>query len=264
MKNHPIFRMVFLYLCTMDNETTIFGIRAIIEAIKSGKTIDKVFMQKELHGELFKELEAHIRSQSINSSYVPVEKLNRLTKGNHQGAVAQIAPISFYELDRLVSVVKETKENPLYLILDQLSDVRNFGAIIRTAECTGVDGIIIQKSGSAPINGDTIKTSAGAVFNIPICKVDHIKDAIFYFQASEIQVVAATEKTDQMLYDIDFQSATAIVMGSEGKGVSTSVLKLVDAKAKLPMFGSIASLNVSVACGAFLYEVVRQRHSSSL
>ena len=248
----------------MQKETSLYGLRAILEAIEANKSIDKVFLQKGLRGELFGQLEHEIRKNGINCSYVPVEKLNRITTNNHQGAVAQIAPISFYELDRLVSVVKETKENPLYLILDQLSDVRNFGAIIRTAECTGVDGIIIQKSGSAPINGDTIKTSAGAVFNIPICKVDHIKDAIFYFQASEIQVVAATEKTDQMLYDIDFQSATAIVMGSEGKGVSTSVLKLVDAKAKLPMYGSIASLNVSVACGAFLYEVVRQRHSSSL
>ena len=248
----------------MQKETSLYGLRAILEAIEANKSIDKVFLQKGLRGELFGQLEHEIRKNGINCSYVPVEKLNRITTNNHQGAVAQIAPISFYELDALVSVVKETKENPLYLILDQLSDVRNFGAIIRTAECTGVDGIIIQKSGSAPINGDTIKTSAGAIFNIPICKVDHIKDAIFYFQASEIQVVAATEKTDHTLYDIDFQSATAIVMGSEGKGVSPSVLKLVDAKAKLPMFGSIASLNVSVACGAFLYEVVRQRHSSSL
>ena len=248
----------------MQKKTSLYGLRAILEAIEAKESIDKVFLQKGLRGELFGQLEHAIRKNGINCSYVPLEKLNRITTNNHQGAVAQIAPISFYELDALVSTVKETKENPLFLILDQLSDVRNFGAIIRTAECTGVDGIIIQKSGSAPINGDAIKTSAGAVFNIPISKVDHIKDAIFYFQASEIQVVAATEKTDHTLYDIDFQSATAIVMGSEGKGVSPSVLKLVDAKAKLPMFGSIASLNVSVACGAFLYEVVRQRHSSSL
>lgn len=248
----------------MQKETSLYGLRAILEAIEAEKSIDKVFLQKGLRGELFGQLEHAIRKNGINCSYVPLEKLNRITTNNHQGAVAQIAPITFYELDALVAAVKETKENPLFLILDQLSDVRNFGAIIRTAECTGVDGIIIQKSGAAPINGDTIKTSAGAVFNIPICKVDHIKDAIFYFQASEIQVVAATEKTDHTLYDIDFQLATAIVMGSEGKGVSPSVLKLVDAKAKLPMFGSIASLNVSVACGAFLYEVVRQRHSSSL
>ena len=248
----------------MQKETCLYGLRAILEAIEANTSIDKVFLQKGLRGELFSQLEHRIRKNGINCSYVPIEKLNRLTPNNHQGAVAHISPISFYELDALVTAVKETKEHPLFLILDQLSDVRNFGAIIRTAECTGVDGIIIQKSGSAPINGDTIKTSAGAVFNIPICKVDHIKDAIFYFQASEIKVIAATEKTENSLYDIDFQNPTAIVMGSEGKGVSSSVLKLVDAKAKLPMFGTIASLNVSVACGAFLYEVVRQRPSSSL
>jgi 23S rRNA (guanosine2251-2'-O)-methyltransferase len=147
----------------------------------------------------------------------------------------------------------------LFLLLDQLSDVRNFGAIIRTAECTGVDGIIIQKSGGAPINGDTVKTSAGAVFNIPICKVDHIKDAMFYLQASDIKVIAATEKTENTIYDIDFKQGCALIMGSEDRGINPSILKLVDDKAKLPMYGSIASLNVSVACGAFLYEVVRQR-----
>src|SRR5690606_9575390 len=136
---------------------------------------------------------------------------------------------------------------------------RNFGAIIRTAECTGVNGIIIQKQGSAPVNGDTIKTSAGAIFNVPICKVNHIKDAIYYLQASGIKLIAATEKTDSLLYDVDFSMPCAIIMGSEGKGVSGSILSLVDEKAKLPMFGEISSLNVSVACGAFLYEVVRQR-----
>jgi len=162
-------------------------------------------------------------------------------------------------LEELITAVKETKENPLFLLLDQLSDVRNFGAIIRTAECTGVDGIIIQKSGGAPINGDTVKTSAGAVFNIPICKVDHIKDAMFYLQASDIKVVAATEKTENTIYDIDFKQGCALIMGSEDRGINPSILKLVDDKAKLPMYGSIASLNVSVACGAFLYEVVRQR-----
>lgn len=259
MKNHPIFRMVFLYLCTMDNETTIFGIRAIIEAIKSGKTIDKVFMQKELHGELFKELEAHIRSQSINSSYVPVEKLNRLTKGNHQGAVAQISPIEFHDIDDLVMQVLESGKTPLFLLLDQLSDVRNFGAIVRTAECTGVNGIIIQKKGGAPINGDTIKTSAGAIFKMPICKVDHIKDAVFHMQSSGIRVIAATEKADNYVFDVSFKEPCAIIMGSEGRGINPSVLKVVDDQAKLPILGDIESLNVSVACGAFLYEAVRQR-----
>ncbi len=248
----------------MQKETKLYGLRAILEAIEADKSIDKIFLQKGLRSELFAELEKKIRKKGLNFSYVPVEKLNRLTPNNHQGAVAQISPISFYDLDALVTAVKETKDQPLFLVLDQLSDVRNFGAIIRTAECTGVDGIIIQKKGSAPINGDTIKTSAGAIFNIPICKVDHIKDALYYFQASDIKIIAATEKTENSLYITDFTKGCAIVMGSEGKGISPSVLKIVDAKAKLPMFGNIASLNVSVACGVFLYEVVRQRQSSDL
>ena len=243
----------------MEKDTTIFGIRAIIEAIKSGETIDKIFLQKGLKGELFIELEHLIKKEHINSSYVPVEKLNRFTKKNHQGAVAQIAPISFYNIEDLVLNVIESGKTPLFLLLDQLSDVRNFGAIIRTAECTGVSGIIIQKKGGAPVNGDTIKTSAGAIFKVPICKVDHIKDAVFYLQASGIKVIAATEKTDHLLYDISFKEPCAIIMGSKGYGINPSVLSVVDAKAKLPILGEIESLNVSVACGAFLYEVVRQR-----
>tara|TARA_R110002049_G_scaffold271188_3_gene448350 strand:- start:1062 stop:1799 length:738 start_codon:yes stop_codon:yes gene_type:complete len=243
----------------MENQTQIFGIRAILEAISAGETIDKVFLQKGLKGELFTELETVLRKHAINSSYVPVEKLNRLTKKNHQGAVAQISPIAFHDLEQLVMSVVESGKTPLFLLLDQLSDVRNFGAIIRTAECTGVNGIIIQKKGGAPVNGDTIKTSAGAVFKIPICKVDHIKDAVFYMQASGIKVIAATEKTNDLLYDVSFTEPCAIIMGSEGRGINPSILKVVDAKAKLPLLGDIESLNVSVACGAFLYEVVRQR-----
>lgn len=243
----------------MTNETTIFGIRAIIEAIKSEEHIDKIFLQKGLRGTLFQELETLIRSKRLNSSYVPIEKLNRLTQGNHQGAVAHISPVAFYDIETLVENTLASEKTPLFLLLDQLSDVRNFGAIIRTAECTGVSGIIIQKKGGAPINGDTIKTSAGAIFKIPICKVDHIKDAVFYMQGSGIKVIAATEKAQHSIYDIDLNTPCAIIMGSEGRGINPSVLKAVDEKAKLPILGEIASLNVSVACGAFLYEAVRQR-----
>lgn len=244
----------------MQNEQLIFGIRAVIEAITAGKNIDKVFLQNEATGELMQELLKNLKKNSVNFSYVPIEKLNKLSKfNNHQGAVASISPVSFLTMEQLVEGTLEKKDNPLFLILDQLSDARNFGAVIRTAECTGVDGIIIQKQGAAPVNGDTVKTSAGAVFNIPICKVDHIKDAVFYLQGSGIKTVAATEKTDKNIYDIDFTGGVAIIMGSEDKGVNPSVLKIVDEKAKLPMFGTISSLNVSVACGAFLYEVVRQR-----
>ena len=243
----------------MEKDNQIFGIRAIIEAINAKKEIDKVFVQKDAQGDLMQDLMKTMKRNNINFSYVPVEKLNRLTPNNHQGAVATIAPISFVSLETLVEGVIESGKKPLFLILDQLSDARNFGAIIRTAECTGVDGIIIQKQGSAPVNGDTVKTSAGAVFNVPICKVDHIKDAIFYLQGSGIKTVAATEKTEQNIYDINFNEGVAIIMGSEDRGVNPSVLKIVDEKAKLPMFGTIESLNVSVACGAFLYEALRQR-----
>lgn len=243
----------------MEKDNQIFGIRAIIEAINAKREIDKVFIQKDAQGDLMQDLMKTMKRNNINFSYVPVEKLNRLTPNNHQGAVATIAPISFVALETMVESVIESGKKPLFLILDQLSDARNFGAIIRTAECTGVDGIIIQKQGSAPVNGDTVKTSAGAVFNVPICKVDHIKDAIFYLQGSGIKTVAATEKTEQNIYDINFNEGVAIIMGSEDRGVNPSVLKIVDEKAKLPMFGTIESLNVSVACGAFLYEALRQR-----
>lgn len=243
----------------MKKETEIFGIRTVIEAITAGKNIDKVFVQKGLQGDLAKELFTLLKKNNITAANVPVERLNRFTKKNHQGVVALISPIEFQDFENLIINTIESGKTPLFLILDQLSDVRNFGAIIRTAECTGVDGIIIQKKGGAPINADTVKTSAGAVFNIPICKVDHIKDAIFYLQGSGIKVVAATEKTSDLIYDADLSLPTAIVMGSEGKGISPSVLKIVDTLAKLPMEGTIGSLNVSVACGAFLYEAIRQR-----
>lgn len=245
----------------MQNETLIFGLHSVIEAIQAGKTIEKIFLQKGLQGNLAHDLESLIRKERMNASYVPVEKLNRLTSNNHQGVVAQISPIEYQDLEHLVMDVIESGKTPLFLLLDQLSDVRNFGAIIRTAECTGVNGIIIQKKGNAPINGDTIKTSAGAVFKMPICRVDHIKDAMFHLQASGIAIIAATEKTNDTIYDIDFKVPCAIIMGSEGRGINPSVLKLADGKAKLPLLGTIESLNVSVACGAILYEVVRQRLS---
>lgn len=241
----------------MSNQ--IYGLRALLEAIEADQPINKIFLQKGLGGELFRELETAIRKNGISCSYVPVEKLNRLTKNNHQGAVGQISPVKFHQFEALVEQVLEKETTPLFLLLDQVSDVRNFGAIIRTAECCGVHGIIVPKSGAAPITDDTIKTSAGAVFNVPIAKVDHLKDAIFYLQSSGIAVVAATEKTENSIYDIDFKTPSAIVMGAEDKGISPSVLKIVDHKAKLPLLGQIGSLNVSVASGVFLYEAVRQR-----
>ena len=243
----------------MDNESQLFGIHAVMEAIKSGKTIDKIFLQKGLQGELSRELILLLREHKIVPNTVPIEKLNKLTRKNHQGVVAFVAPVDFHDLEELVIQTQEKGETPLFIMLDQLTDARNFGAIIRTAECVGAHGIIIPKSGAAPVSADTVKTSAGAVFNMPICKVDHLKDALFLLQASGIQTVAATEKTEDTIYQVDFKNPTAIIMGSEGKGVSPGILKLVDHKAKLPMYGNISSLNVSVAAAVFLYEAVRQR-----
>ena len=243
----------------MSNETQLFGIHAVMEAIKSGKTIDKIFLQKGLQGDLSKELIGLLRANKIVPNTVPVEKLNRITHKNHQGVIAFTSPVDFYDLEELIVSTQEKGEIPLFIVLDQLTDVRNFGAIIRTAACVGVHGIVIAKSGAAPVSADTVKTSAGAVFNIPICKVSHIKDAIFMFQSCGVQTVAATEKATDNLYAVNFKVPMAIVMGSEGSGVSQGVLKVVDYKAKLPMVGEISSLNVSVAAGAFLYEATRQR-----
>ncbi len=243
----------------MQKTDQIYGIRAVMEAINSDSSIDKIYIQKGLNGVLYKELDQLIKDKGIPCSFVPIEKLNRLTRNNHQGVVGQISPIEFADFEKIVEEVLDKKNAPLFLLLDQLSDVRNFGAIIRTAECSGVDGIIIQKKGAAPVTQDTIKTSAGAAFKIPIAKVDHIRDAIFYLQSAGINVVAATEKTQSSLYDLDFKKPTAIVMGSEQRGISPAILKTVDNKGKIPLLGTIESLNVSVACAVFLYEVVRQR-----
>jgi len=242
----------------MTTNTLIFGIRACIEAIQANKTLEKVYIQKDLKGALFNELNYLIRNNNISSSYVPIEKLNKLSKNNnHQGIVAKIAAIDFADLESVLENSQNT--TPLLLLLDGITDVRNFGAIIRTAECCGVTAIIIPSQGSAPLNAESIKTSAGAAFKVPICKVNHIKDAVYMLQASAIQLVAATEKTNTSIYNVDLKKPTAVIMGSEHKGISPSVLKIADIKAKLPLLGTIESLNVSVACGAFLYEAVRQR-----
>ena len=245
-------------MATKDN--TIFGIYPIQEALASNIILDKVYIQKGISSDKIDLLLAQLEKKNISISSVPMEKMNRLTRGNHQGIIALTSPVPFHSLESIVEKVLSGSKTPLFLILDQITDVRNFGAILRTAECTGVDAVIIQKSGGAPISGDTVKTSAGAIFKMPICKVDHIKDAIFYLQGSGITTLAATEKTKNTIYSSKLNTPLAIIMGSEGKGIAPSVLNLVDEKASLPLLGEINSLNVSVACGAFLYEVVRQRN----
>ena len=243
----------------MKKETLLFGVYPVIEALKAKQTIDKAYIQKGLQNPKIDAIVADLEALNTTISYVPLEKMEKLCRSNHQGIILISSPIEFVDLETMVEAVLESEKTPLFLILDQISDVRNFGAILRTAECTGVDGVIIQKKGGAPVSGDTVKTSVGAIFNIPICKVDHIKDAIYYLQGSGITTIAATEKTQDTIYNLELNVPMAIVMGSEGLGVSKSVLTIVDKKASLPLLGVINSLNVSVACGALLYEVVRQR-----
>lgn len=237
----------------------VFGIRAVIEAIESGKEIESLMIQKGISGDLFRELRKLIDQYDIKYQYVPIEKLNRICKGNHQGVFAFISPISFHKVEDLIPFIFENGETPLLLVLDRITDVRNFGAIARTAECAGVHGIVVPMRESAAIHSDSIKTSAGALFRIPVCRVSNLKKTIEYMQESGLQVVACTEKNDDSIYTTDFSTPTAIVMGSEEDGISNDILRIVDRYAKIPLLGEIESLNVSVATGVILYEAYRQR-----
>ena len=243
----------------IEEKNYIFGIRAIIEAVNAGKTIDKLFIQKGLHNDLFAELWKLVRLKRINYKHVPLEKINRLTRKNHQGVFAFISPIDFHNIEDVVPALYEQGKNPLILVLDRITDVRNFGAIARTAECAGVDAIIIPEQNAAAINADAIKTSAGALHKITVCRTWNLKLAIQFMKESGIQLVGCTEKTQDMMYKPDYTPPTAIIMGSEEDGVSPEFLKMCDARAKIPLAGKIASLNVSVATGVILYEAIRQR-----
>jgi len=237
----------------------IYGIRAIQEAIETGTDFHKIFLQKGVTSPLFKALEGQIHDRKIPHSYVPAERLQRITTQNHQGAIAEISEVGYAAFEETIERILQVKEHPIFLLLDGLTDVRNFGAILRTASCTGVDAVIVPKQGMAPLNKDAIKTSAGAAFTLPVARVDHLKDAVYYLKSSGVQIVSATEKAESLIYNVDFKKASAIIMGSEDIGIHPSLLKLSDNSAKLPLTGNIASLNVSVACGVFLYEVIRQR-----
>ena len=245
----------------MKNKEAIFGIRPIIEVIKSGKTIDKLFIQKGLHSESFAILWKLVRENRINYKHVPVEKMNRLTKKNHQGVFAFISPIDFYNIEYVIPNLYEEGKSPLILILDRITDVRNFGAIARTAECSNVDCIIVPEQNSAAINSDAMKTSSGALNNIKICRTWNLKMTLQMLKDSGIQIVSCTEKTNNKIYSVNYQIPTAIILGSEENGISREFLKFSDEKVKIPILGNIESLNVSVACGVILYEIVRQRLS---
>ena len=242
-----------------EKSNFIFGTRTAIEAIRAGKEVDKIFIQKGLNNELFAELRKLITDGNIPHQFVPIEKLDRITGKNHQGVICFLSEITFYNIENLLPGIYEKGTVPLLLILDKVTDVRNFGAICRTAECSGVNAIIIPTRGSAQINADAVKTSAGALQLIPVCREDNLKNTIIFLKESGVQIVACTEKTDDYYYSLDFTQPTAIIMGSEEDGISGEYLKLCDHKAKIPLLGEIQSLNVSVACGVLLYEVVKQR-----
>jgi 23S rRNA (guanosine2251-2'-O)-methyltransferase len=242
-----------------SNQNAIFGIRPVIEAINAGKQLDKVMVKNGLEGELIQELKDLLKRNRIFVQYVPEEKLNSVTRQNHQGVIAFAAQIEYYELEVVVTAALEKEKAPLFLILDGVTDVRNFGAIARTAECAGVDAIIIPAKGSAQINSDAIKASAGALHFIPVVKVSSLRTAIFYLRDSGIQIVASSEKARHMMYKVDMTPPTAIIMGSEDKGISSDNLKFVDEMVKVPLSGQIESLNVGVAAALVVFEAVRQR-----
>ena len=237
----------------------VFGIRAIIETIESGKEIDKLLIQKGLANDLIKQLIKVAKDHNIPFSNVPIEKLNRVTRKNHQGAIAFISSIQYSSLDNVINDTYQKGKEPLLLILDRVTDVRNFGAIARTAECAGVDAIVIPSRGSAAINADAMKTSAGALNYIPVCREDNLKSTLNYLKQSGITIMACTEKASDSLYKADFKKPVAILMGSEEDGISPEYLKLSDVKMFIPMSGKIESLNVSVSAAVAIFEAIRQR-----
>ncbi|MBA3681125.1 MAG: 23S rRNA (guanosine(2251)-2'-O)-methyltransferase RlmB [Bacteroidetes bacterium] len=243
----------------MEEDNLIFGTRAVLEAVEAGKDIEKIFIQKGLSNELYHQLRTALKGQTVPIQIVPPEKLKRITEKNHQGVVAYLTEINYYNTEELLAGVFEKGKIPLVLILDRVTDVRNFGAIARGAECAGVDFIIIPSRGAAQITGDAIKTSAGALHRIKVCREDNLKNTLDYLKESGLQIVSCHEKTDNLIYAADFTKPSAIIVGSEENGISNEYIKRSDVEVKIPMVGKIASLNVSVASGIVLFEAVKQR-----
>ncbi len=237
----------------------IFGLRPIIEAIESGKEIEKIFIKRELGGELAQQLWELVHQMQIPVVKVPMEKLNRLTRKNHQGAIAYLSPITYQHIEDIIPTLYEDGKNPFIVVLDGVTDVRNFGAIARTCECAGVDAIVVPMKGGAAANADAVKTSAGALHIIPVCREMSIQKAVQFLKDSGLTIVAASEKAVQSYSEAEYKNPLAIVMGSEDVGISPEVLRLCDQMVAIPILGKIQSLNVSVAAGVLIYEAVKQR-----
>lgn len=248
----------------MTPENYIFGIRAVMEAIEAGKEIDKIFVKKDLSGQLANEFFTVARDAGCMIQRVPVEKLNKITRKNHQGVIAMLSAVTYHRLDNLVPQLFEAGVLPFIVVLDGITDVRNFGAIARTCECAGVDAIVIPQRGSVSVGADAVKTSAGALHHIPVCREPSILSAVNYLKASGYNMVAVSEKADINYTTADYTVPTALVLGAEDTGISPEVLRRCDTFVSIPMFGHIGSLNVSVAAGVLMYEVVRQRLLSNM
>ncbi|MFN8354698.1 MAG: 23S rRNA (guanosine(2251)-2'-O)-methyltransferase RlmB [Spirosomataceae bacterium] len=238
----------------------VFGIQSVLETLRSGKEIDKILVQRELSNV---EVLEFARLRNVPVQKVPKEKLDSITRKNHQGVIAFVAAVNYAKLENIVADVFEKGETPLVLLLDRITDVRNIGAIARTAESAGVQALVVPVRGSAQINADAMKTSSGALNFLPVCRENSLVEAVRMLQDSGIQVVACTEKVSKSIYDVDFTGPTAIVMGSEEDGISDDLLRICDELASIPMKGRVASLNVSVANGVVLFEAIRQRLQSA-
>ena len=241
-----------------EKKDIIFGIHPVIEAIKSKQELNKIMIQRGIEKEHFRELKEALADQDYNIQYVPIQKLNHLTAGNHQGVVAFVTPIEYQNIEVLVDQWVEADKKPCILALDRITDVRNFGAIARSAECQGVDAILIPSKGSALVTADAVRTSSGALSRIPVCKTDDLKNSLFYIQQSGFRIVACTEKSSMPLQDVNLRGAMVIVMGSEENGITSDLINMSDLRTNIPMLGNIASLNVGVATGIILYEKMRQ------
>ena len=244
-----------------NKQQYLFGMHPVLEAVRSGKKFDKVLLKQGLEGPQFRELLDLLNEKKISYQFVPVERLNRAVRGSHQGVIAYISQIEYVSIEELVNNALATSDAPVFVILDGVSDVRNLGAIARSLECAGGNGIIVPAKGGAAINAEAIKASAGALMRLDTCKVPNLRLAAYYLKQSGFKLIAATEKVDRLLYETDMTGPCAIIMGSEGKGISSSMLELADEKVAIPMSGQISSLNVSVATAVVLYEAVRQRIS---
>lgn len=243
----------------MERSDFIFGIRPVLEAIEASKSIDKILVKRDINGELIKEVLQKAKEYSIPIQKVPNEKLNRITLKNHQGVIAIMCPVRYYNLDNLIAKLYEEGKTPMAIVLDGVTDARNFGAISRSAECAGADFILIPERGSASVTSDAVRASAGALFHIPVCRERDLVKGLVTLQENGFKIVGATEKSKDLYTEEDYKVPVAIVMGSEDTGMSKETLKKCDSLVKIPILGKVGSLNVSVACGIMLYEVVRQR-----